>query len=105
VTRSRIRGSVHPLLPTSSWRSALLAEYRDNFTFTLLVVCGGTRSQVVHHTIHSPLLLPAIKTPVFAAVTDDILNGADSIRSHIREISTRTGRVYAVAFLHITVIS
>jgi hypothetical protein len=34
VPRSRIRGSIHPLPHTSSWRSASLVKHRDNFTFT-----------------------------------------------------------------------
>jgi hypothetical protein len=35
VPRSRIRGSIHPLLHTYSWRSAYLVKHRDNLTFTL----------------------------------------------------------------------
>jgi hypothetical protein len=33
VPRSRIRGSIHPLPHTSSWRNALLVKHKDNFTF------------------------------------------------------------------------
>jgi hypothetical protein len=35
--RSRIRGSIHPLPHTSSWRSAWLVKHRDNFTLFLTV--------------------------------------------------------------------
>jgi hypothetical protein len=35
MPRSRKCGFIHPLLHTSSWRSAYLVEYRDNFTFKL----------------------------------------------------------------------
>jgi hypothetical protein len=33
IPGSRIRGSIHPLPDTSSWRSAQLIKHRDNFTF------------------------------------------------------------------------
>jgi hypothetical protein len=33
MPRSRIRGSIHPLPHTSSWRSAYLVKHGDNFTF------------------------------------------------------------------------
>jgi hypothetical protein len=32
MPRSRIRGSIHPLLHTPSWRGAYLVIHRDNFT-------------------------------------------------------------------------
>jgi hypothetical protein len=33
VPKSRIRGSIHPLPHTPSWRSAQLVKHRDNFIF------------------------------------------------------------------------
>jgi hypothetical protein len=33
VPRSRIRGSIHPLPPTSSWHNGQLIKHRDNFIF------------------------------------------------------------------------
>jgi hypothetical protein len=38
VPRSRMLGSRHPLLHTSSWRNASLVEHRDNFTCLLVVL-------------------------------------------------------------------
>jgi hypothetical protein len=35
LPRLRIRGSIHPIPHTSSWRSAQLVKRRDYFTFTL----------------------------------------------------------------------